>query len=75
MPHLGPTLFSLVALNDGARDVIAYPNNYHLISTFVEGNQTLDIGLYIRPTLQNTLATFGRCNSDITLQGARISWF
>lgn len=78
MIRLGPiplTLFSLVPLNDRARDVIAHPNNHHLISTSFEGYQTLDIGFYIRPTSQNTLTTLGRCDSDITLQGASISRF
>lgn len=76
MPRFGPiplTLFSLVPLNDRAKDVIAHPNNHHLISTSIEGNQNLDISFHIRSTSQNTLATRGRCDSDITLQGASIS--
>lgn len=73
--HLPLTLFSLDPLNDQARDVFAHPNNRHLTSTSLEGNQTLDIGFYLRPTSRNTLATLGRCESDITLEGACISRF
>ncbi|TRX92090.1 hypothetical protein FHL15_006957 [Xylaria flabelliformis] len=66
-------LFSLVPLNDRAREVLDSPRNKHFVSTTDEGNKCLDIG-HIRSKSGNatTLAILGR-NGDIIIEGSSIS--
>lgn len=66
-------LFSLAAKNVRAKDVIAHPCNKHLVSTMKDGKLALDIGPHIRSKSCNTLATLGRNDTDITVNGSCIA--
>ncbi|PGG99052.1 serine/threonine protein kinase [Blastomyces parvus] len=68
------TIFSLVPLNQRAREVIADPENQHLTSTQANGIVVLDIGFHIRSRTQDTLATLGRGDdADIYVSGSMVS--
>ncbi|KLJ10845.1 hypothetical protein EMPG_09859 [Blastomyces silverae] len=68
------TLFSLVPLNERAKEVISDPENQHLTSTQANGTVVLDIGFHIRSRSHDTLATLGRGNdADIYVSGSMIS--
>lgn len=65
--------FSLVSRNKRAEDVITHPCNSHLVS-MLEGNRlAFDIGFHIRSGACNTLATLGRSDTDIMLEGSSIA--
>jgi hypothetical protein len=74
MPRPRPhplALFSLYPLNARAKDVVAHPGNSHLVSACDEvGNLVLDVGFHIRSQSRNTLATLGRSDTDIILEGS-----
>jgi hypothetical protein len=71
-PHL-LALFSLKPRNPRAQDVVAHPCNSHLVSTLDDGTLALDIGFYIRSKSCNTLATLGRGETDIFVEGSSIA--
>lgn len=71
------SLFSLLPLNDRAKEILELPENAHLVSTLRPGQekpavQGLDIGFHIRSTSRYTLATIGR-HGDIVIKGNSIS--
>lgn len=72
-PHHQDALFSLNALNDLAMAVVAHPFNHHLVSRLPEGGPVLDVGFNIRSKSRNTLATLGRSETDIILEGDSIA--
>jgi hypothetical protein len=71
MPH-PLALFSLVALNERAEEVVAHPCNRHLVSTLEDESLALDVG-HVRSASgdDDTLATLGRCG-DILVDGVSI---
>jgi hypothetical protein len=77
MPRPQPhplALFSLKPLNPRAKDVVAHPCNSHLVSTVGDdGALALDIGFHIRSKSCNTLATLGRGETDIFVEGSSIA--
>ncbi|KAF2968349.1 hypothetical protein GQX73_g5203 [Xylaria multiplex] len=73
-PHPHPlAVFSLKPTNQRAYDVLAHPNNEHLVSRLKSGELVLDVG-HVSSLSGNssTLATMGR-DADITIPGASIS--
>ncbi|KAJ4309478.1 hypothetical protein N0V84_011482 [Fusarium piperis] len=82
MPHDGPhpyALFSLLPLNDRAKEILEFPENAHLVSSLRPRKhdptfrvQGLDIGFHIRSASRYTLATIGRCG-DVVVKDANIS--
>ena len=75
-PHPHPlALFSLIPYDDNkrAKAVVAHPCNSHLISTTTDGELALDVGFHIRSKSHNTLATLGRGDTDIFVDGASIA--
>ena len=67
-------MFSLYPKNDRAKDVVAHPCNSHLVSIFPEDSTlVLDIGFNIRSQSRTTLATVGRNDTDIILEGSSIA--
>jgi hypothetical protein len=70
-------LFSLVPdppENERAKDVIAHPDNSHLVSTLPNGTLALDVGFHIRGKSSKTLATLGRgVDADIFVEGSSIA--
>jgi len=77
MPRPRPhplALFSLEPENERAKNVVAHPCNSHLVSTLRDdGAIALDIGFNIRSKSCNTLATLGRGEADIILEGSSIA--
>jgi hypothetical protein len=76
MPHPSPhplALFSLVPLNERAKTVVNDSGNNHLVSILQDGTLALDIGFHIRSKSRNTLATLGRGDTDIFVDGASIA--
>ncbi len=67
-------LFSLIPVrgNDRAKDVVANSANSHLVSKLSNGALALDIGFHIRSKSSDTLATLGRSDTDIILEGSSI---
>jgi hypothetical protein len=68
-------LFSLRPLpeSDRAKDVVAHPSNSHLVSISPkDGALALDIGFHIRSKSCDTLATLGRNDADIMLEGSSL---
>ena len=65
-------LFSLKPLNARARDVVVHSSNIYLQSMSPDGKVALDVGFNIHPQSQNTLATLGRNETDIILEGSAI---
>ncbi|KAI9674019.1 MAG: hypothetical protein M1829_003862 [Trizodia sp. TS-e1964] len=72
-PHLA--LFSLTPVrgNERAERAVAHPSNSHLVSTLRNGALGLDIGFHIRSKSCNTLATLGRGETDIFVEGSSIA--
>ena len=76
MPRSGThprALFSLIPMNDRAREVVSHPMNAHLVSVHVPTEDDpeplrLDIGPHIGSRSRYTLATIGRCG-DICVDG------
>lgn len=66
-------LFCLYPVNDRAEQVVAHPCNQHLISTWDDGTPVLEVGFNIRSETRHTLATLGRGDADIFVEGASIS--
>jgi hypothetical protein len=69
-------LFSLVPEpgNERAKRAVAHPDNIHLVSTFSNGVQALDVGFHIRGKSSTTLATLGRgVEADIYVEGSSIA--
>jgi hypothetical protein len=66
-------LFSLVPKNDRSENVLAHPSNSHLVSRLPNNKLALDIGFHIRSESCNTLATLGRGDADIFVEGASIA--
>jgi hypothetical protein len=68
-------LFSLkpVCGNERAERIVAHLCNSHLVSTLRDGALALDIGFYIRLKSCNTLATLGRGETDIFVEGSSIA--
>ncbi|KAJ5244027.1 hypothetical protein N7489_004123 [Penicillium chrysogenum] len=66
-------LFSLKPLNEQAKKVAEHPWNQHLASKSSDGTTVLDIGFHIRSCSHNTLATLGRGDTDIFVDGSNIS--
>ena len=71
LPH-PLALFSLAPLNKSAEDVVAHVANSHLVSTLSDGTLGLDIGFHIRSKSCDTLATLGRNDNDITMEGSSL---
>lgn len=75
-PHLSRppgALFSLKPLNERAEQVVRHPCNRHLASKQTDGTLALDIGFHIRSTSRHTVATLGRGDTDIFVDGSRIA--
>jgi hypothetical protein len=77
MPRPEPhplALFSLKPNNPRAHDVVAHPSNSHLVSILpdADGALALDVGFNIRSQSRNTLATLGRSDTDIIVEGSSI---
>lgn len=68
-------LFSLepVRGNERAERVVAYLCNSHLVSKLRDSALALNIGFYIRSKLCNTLATLGRSETNIFVEGSSIA--
>lgn len=66
-------LFSLQPLNEQAKKVASHPYNQHLTSRLNDGTIVLDIGFHIRSRSHHTIATLGRGNADIFVEGTNIS--
>ena len=76
MPHRSThplALFSLIPINERAKAVTTHPYNSHLISAFAIDQLAIDVGLHIRSKSCNTLATLGRGDADILVEGSNIS--
>lgn len=73
MPPHPLALFSLKPLNDHAHEVVTHPCNKHLVSILPDGTPALDIGFNIVSHPHNTLATLGRNDTDIFVEGSSIS--
>jgi hypothetical protein len=80
MPRPCPHPFALFSLvpdppeNERAKDVIAHPDNSHLVSTLPNGTLALDVGFHIRGKSSKTLATLGRgVDTDIFVEGSSIA--
>ncbi|KAH8727584.1 kinase-like domain-containing protein [Phaeosphaeriaceae sp. PMI808] len=71
--HHPLALFSLKPINGRAHDVLAHPCNIHLVSTLSDGAPILDIGFNIRSKSCDTLATLGRGDTDIFVEGSSIA--
>ena len=65
-------LFSLKPHNPRAHDAVAHPSNIYLHSTLPDGALALDVGFNIRSQSRNTLATLGRNDTDIIVEGSSI---
>ncbi|KAF8846778.1 kinase-like protein [Acephala macrosclerotiorum] len=75
MPRSQPhhlALFSLAARNDRAHEVIAHQSNSHLISKLPNEALGINVGFNIRSKSRGTLATLGRSNTDILVEGSSI---
>jgi hypothetical protein len=77
MPRPEPhplALFSLKPHNPRAHDVVAHPSNVYLRSTLPNANGALalDVGFNICSQSRNTLATLGRNDTDIIVEGSSI---
>lgn len=76
MPRPRPHPLALFSLrphpeSDRAKDVVAHPSNSHLVSISpIDGALALDIGFHIRSKSCDTLATLGRHDTDIILEGS-----
>ncbi|KAJ6143033.1 hypothetical protein N7471_002486 [Penicillium samsonianum] len=66
-------LFSLKPLNEHAKNVVNHPWNQHLTSKLTDGTIVLDIGFQIRSRSHHTLATLGRGDADIFVDGITIA--
>ncbi|KAL1961432.1 hypothetical protein VTO42DRAFT_160 [Malbranchea cinnamomea] len=75
-------LFSLVAINERAREVLADPKNRDLVSYipgFVDEDdpcqtlQGINVGLHINTRSEHILARVGRSGTDIVIEGADIA--
>ncbi|KAI4119822.1 MAG: hypothetical protein LQ338_007227, partial [Usnochroma carphineum] len=67
-------LFSLLPINERAKNAISHPDNRHLVSTLSDGELALDVGFHIRGKSTNTLATLGRgIDADIYVEGSSIA--
>ncbi|KAJ5158879.1 uncharacterized protein N7500_008530 [Penicillium coprophilum] len=71
--HHRLALFSLKPLNKQAQKVVNHPLNQHLTSKLPDGTTVLDIGFQIRSRSQRTIATLGRADADIFVEGTAIS--
>jgi hypothetical protein len=67
------TLFHLIPLNERSKNVLTHPSNSHLVSSLPENRLVLEIGFHIRSNSCNTIATLGRGDADIFLEGASIA--
>lgn len=68
-----PALFSLIPINERAKSVVTDPLNSHLLSTSNNGLPCIDIGSFPSKSGQTTLATLGRGDTDVFVQGSAIS--
>ncbi|KZN83774.1 Serine/threonine-protein kinase DCLK2 [Penicillium chrysogenum] len=66
-------LFSLKPLNEQAKKVANHPYNQHLTSSLPDGTRVLDIGFQVRSRSNRTLATLGRGDADIFVDGPTIA--
>ncbi|KAK4204866.1 kinase-like protein [Triangularia verruculosa] len=66
-------LFSLKPCCSRAEGVVAHPSNRHLVSELNDGTLAIDIGFNIRSRSCGTLATLGRGDTDIFVEGSSIS--
>lgn len=72
--HHPLALFSLKPYNLRAHDVVAHPCNSHLVSILPkDGALALDVGFNIRSKSCDTLATLGRGDTDIFVEGSSIA--
>jgi len=65
-------LFSLYPLNAQAHDVLDHPRNRHLVAIMSNNTRVLDVGFNVQSQSRNTLATLGRNDTDIIVEGAKI---
>ena len=73
VPRHPAPLFSLKPLNERAKKVAEHSYNQHLASKLSDGTTVLDIGFHIRSRSRNTIATLGRGDTDIFVDGSNIS--
>lgn len=71
--HHPLALFSLQPLNNRAHNVVCHPSNIHLVSTLNDCSPVLDVGFNIRSKSCATLATLGRGDTDIFVEGSSIA--
>lgn len=71
--HRRPALFSLKPLNERAKRVVSHPWNQHLVSKSTDGTIVLDIGFHIRSRTRHTIATLGRGDTDVFVEGTSIA--
>lgn len=67
------TLFLLVPVNKRAEEVLRHPSNRHLLYILPKGERALKVGFNIRSQSAGTLATLGRNNTDIIIDGPSIA--
>ena len=73
-PRGRSSLFSLMPLNERAKNVANHPRNKYIASELSDGTIVLDIGFHIHSRSNHTLATLGRGNdADIYVDGIDIS--
>jgi hypothetical protein len=76
MPRSGPhpaALFSLIPRNDRAKAVVEHPSNSHLVWMSPAGVLGINIGFNVPSDSSNVLATLGRHNTNIYMEGRGIS--
>ncbi|KAF2179939.1 kinase-like protein [Zopfia rhizophila CBS 207.26] len=66
-------LFALKPLNERAEDVVAHPINDYFVSTLNDGTLGLDVGHVRSKSGNSTLATLGRGDADIFVEGSSIA--
>ena len=76
MPRPNPhplACFALIPKNDRAKSVLNHPENDAFISTLIDGTLALDIGHIRSKSGNTTLATIGRGDTDIFVEGSSIA--
>ena len=71
--HHPLALFSLIPKNGRAKAVLAHQCNKHLVSYLEDGTLALDIGHVRSNSGDTTLATLGRGDTDIFVEGSSIA--
>ncbi len=66
-------LLSLIPLNERAKEIVAHPINDPFVSTLDDDIHALDIGHIRSKSGSNTLATLGRGDTDIYMEGPSIA--